>query len=76
MRRMLMVHRRVSGECESEPVVVDTNDPRVVVIELDDGGLLELDLRELRSAIEDDPQSRFSGDPRYGFENRRLHRYG
>jgi hypothetical protein len=40
--RLLVVHRRVSGEFESEPVVIGTDDPRVVAIELADGGRLEL----------------------------------
>jgi hypothetical protein len=48
-----MVHRRASDECEAEPIVVDTDDPKVVVIELDDGRL-ELDRQELGPTIEDD----------------------
>jgi len=42
-----MVRRKASDECESEPIVVDTDDPSVVVIELDDGDRLELSSREL-----------------------------
>ena len=56
MRRLLMVHRQASDEREAEPIVVNTDDPRVVVIELDDGGRLELDRRELRSALENQPR--------------------
>jgi len=60
MRCLLTVHRRLTGEPESEPVVVDTDDPRVVALELDDGCRLELDRRDLRSALEGDllPQVR------------------
>lgn len=36
---------------ESEPVVVDTDDPRVVALTLDDGERLELDATELRAAL-------------------------
>jgi len=54
MSCLLTVHRRVTGEPESEPVVVDTDDPRVAVLEPDDGGRLELDPRAPRSAIEGD----------------------
>jgi hypothetical protein len=50
-----MVQRQVCGECEAELVVVDTGDPNVVVLELDDGDRLELDLRELGSALKEDP---------------------
>ena len=50
MRRLLIVHRQGSGERESEPIVVDTDDPRLLAIELDDGERLEIDPRELRSA--------------------------
>jgi hypothetical protein len=55
MRHLIMACRGSSGEFESEPAVVDTDDQRVVVMELDDGGRLELDRRELRSAIAEDP---------------------
>ena len=73
MRRLLMVLRQASDECEAEPIVVDTDDPRVVVIELDDGERLEIDLRELRSAIESHPRRRALSDRRSGFETHRLH---
>jgi hypothetical protein len=63
-----MVHRRVSGDFESEPLDLDTDDPRVVVIELDDGGSLELDRRELWSALEEAPR------PQVGWQRRALHR--
>jgi hypothetical protein len=36
---------------EAEPVVVNTDDPKVVVLELDDGYRVVLDAMELRSAI-------------------------
>jgi hypothetical protein len=64
MRRLLMVHRQGSGERESEPIVVDTDDPRVVVFELDDGVRLELDRRELRSSIESQPRGVGTTDSR------------
>jgi hypothetical protein len=46
-----MAHRVINGEPESEPVLVDTDNPRSVVLELDDGGVLVLDAVELRAAI-------------------------
>jgi hypothetical protein len=73
MRRLLMVHRQASDELESEPIVVDTDHPRLVVFELDDGGRLELDRRELRSAIESQPRGRALSERRRGFETHRLH---
>ena len=74
MRRLLMANRLTSGHRESEPVVVDTDDPNLVVVELDDGGRLELDPRELRSAIEEDRLPPVSNDRRFGFESSRLGR--
>jgi hypothetical protein len=68
-----MVHRQGSGERESEPIVVDTDDPRLVVFELDDGGRLELDRRELGSAIESQSGGRALSDRRRGFETDPLH---
>jgi hypothetical protein len=41
VRHLLMVHRQASDECEAAAIVVYTDDPRVVVIELDDGVRLE-----------------------------------
>ena len=64
MRRLLMVLRQASDECEAEPIVVDTDDPRLVVFELDDGRRLELDRRELRSAIESQPRGVATTDNR------------
>jgi hypothetical protein len=42
-----MVHR---GE-ESEPVVIDTETPGLVVMELDDGEQLVIDANDLRAAL-------------------------
>ena len=47
-----MATRFDHGDVEAEPVVVDTDQPDVVVIELDDGGRLELDVDELREVLE------------------------
>ncbi len=52
MRSLIMARRTRRGEVESEPIVIDTDNPRVVVLELDDGGVLTLDPVELRAAIE------------------------
>jgi hypothetical protein len=46
-RQLLMAVR----DGEAEPVVIDTLDPSRVILELDDGMLLEFDARELRSAV-------------------------
>lgn len=54
MRTPLMVNRASvldTAIVESELVVVDTDSPNVVVLELDDGGRLELDRTELANAL-------------------------
>jgi hypothetical protein len=51
-RHLLMAHRTGHDEDESEPVVINTDNPRFVVIELDDGDRLELDPRELLAAVD------------------------
>ena len=51
-RTLLMALRSTNESVESEPVVINTDSPRVVVIELDDGGRLELNPVELRAAIQ------------------------
>jgi hypothetical protein len=38
-----MVHRQVSSEFASEAVAVEGDDPKVRVVELDDGGFPQLD---------------------------------
>jgi hypothetical protein len=52
-RRLVMAHRAGRTEDESEPVVIDTDTPDVVVLELDDGERIELDPTELQSALRD-----------------------
>lgn len=52
MRTLLMATRAEGAGVEAESVVVDTDTPGAVVLELDDGGRLELDERELRAALE------------------------
>lgn len=49
---VLMAHRTTAGTTEAEPVIVDTDQPDVVVLRLDDGQELELDAHELRGAID------------------------
>lgn len=53
--RMLMALRapRPESAPESEPVEIDTDDPTVVRITLDDGETLEFDAVELRSTLSD-----------------------
>jgi hypothetical protein len=51
-RHLVMAYRTGRAEAEAEPVVIDTEDPTVVVLELDDGGKLELDPTELRAALD------------------------
>ena len=51
MRTVLMVVRSGGGDVESEPVIVDTDAPDAVVLELDDGQRIELDASELRAAL-------------------------
>lgn len=50
-RRLVMAHRAGSTEDESEPVVIDTDTPNVVVLELDGGERLELDATELQAGL-------------------------
>lgn len=55
MRTPLMANRASvldTAAVGAELVVVDTDSPNVVVLELDDGGRLELDRTELAQAIE------------------------
>ena len=52
MRSLIMARRVVNGEPESEPVLVGTDNPRIVVLEMDDGGVLVFDAVELRAAIQ------------------------
>lgn len=44
-------------DVEAEPIVVDTDTPGVVVLELHDGQRLEIDRTELRTAITDLPDA-------------------
>lgn len=53
MRHLVMAHRAGHAEDEAEPVVIDTDDPNVVVLELDDGERLELDPTELRASLDE-----------------------
>lgn len=51
---LLMAHRQSNHQTtsEAEPIVVDTDDPETVVLELDDGQRLELDRAELRACLD------------------------
>lgn len=52
MRTPLMATRGDGQDVDAELVVVDTDTPGAIVIELDDGGRLELVETELRAALE------------------------
>lgn len=51
-RHLVMAHRTGQSDDESEPVVIDTDDPQIVVLELDSGERLELDPVELRASLD------------------------
>jgi hypothetical protein len=51
-RHLTMAHRVGQADDESEPVVIDTDTPNVVILELDNGERLELDAAELRAGLE------------------------
>jgi len=55
MTQILMAVRKHPSDegGESEPVVVDTDQPGLVRLELDDGDVIELDSTELRSTLDD-----------------------
>jgi hypothetical protein len=50
-RTLVMINRAVEDASEAEPLIVDTDDPKVIVLELDDGDRLEVDPTELRAAL-------------------------
>ena len=50
-RTLLMAVQEEGGVQEAEPVVVDTDTAGVVVLELVNGVRVELDAREIRSAL-------------------------
>lgn len=50
MKTFLMAVRE---DGESEPITVDTDQADAVVLELDDGRVIQLDRAELRAALDD-----------------------
>lgn len=57
--QLVMVRRahRPEHTPEAEPMVIDTDDPQRVVLQLDDGETVDCDAAELRAALEG-PQER------------------
>ena len=51
MRTLLIAERFGLHNDEAEPLVVNTDNPREIVLELDDGERLVLDAIELRAAV-------------------------
>ena len=54
--RLLMAVRGTDRTGEAEPVVVNTDDPKTVVLTLDDGQTLALDRAELRNTLDEPTQ--------------------
>lgn len=48
---LLMANRRRGQTTEAEPITIDTDDPAVVVLRLEDGETIELDPIEARRAL-------------------------
>lgn len=52
-RTPIMATRTAETHMEAEPVVVDTDTTNVVRLQLDDGGEITMDRRELLAALEE-----------------------